>query len=146
MSAAPSSSAFEGFVKDKSLTSEGLYLAEKKIEKTSVLSEEEIRVLMGRILSAKPQLKMFFEKHCLLKYLTLDQDDDPKEAGGAEITRGKDYLGYIEPVSADIIDFELDFEKATSFSTLKKVYNPIGKFPPISEDLAVILKPDISRT
>jgi len=65
-------------------------------------------------------------------------------AGGAEITRGKDYLGYIEPVSADIIDFELDFEKATSFSTLKKVYNPIGKFPPISEDLAVILKPDIS--
>ncbi|MEK9178344.1 MAG: phenylalanine--tRNA ligase subunit beta [Patescibacteria group bacterium] len=65
-------------------------------------------------------------------------------AGGANIfVKGKN-LGYIEPLSEEITDFEINFDELKKFATRKKSYRPIAKFPESSEDLAVVLEPNIS--
>ena len=65
-------------------------------------------------------------------------------AGGAEIYKEREYLGYIEPFSEEIVDFEINFEKIVGLSTRKKTYTPIIKFPESIEDLAIVLEPSVS--
>ncbi len=48
------------------------------------------------------------------------------------------FLGSIEILDESTIDFELSFDVLRQEATLKKVYSPITKFPPIIEDLAII--------
>jgi len=65
---------------------------------------------------------------------------NPQDGGeGADIFAGNDLLGTIEQLSNDTIDFELDFETLIKHSSLKKTYNPISKFPPVIEDITIVL-------
>jgi phenylalanyl-tRNA synthetase beta chain len=64
-----------------------------------------------------------------------------KERGepGADIFIGSDKLGYIEILNSNIVDFELSFEIILKHATLKKVYKPLAKFPPVVEDITFVL-------
>ncbi len=64
----------------------------------------------------------------------------PLEKGGegTSVYLDKHYLGDIEILDENIINFELDFEVLRKQATLKKVYSPLSKYPPVIEDLAII--------
>jgi phenylalanyl-tRNA synthetase beta chain len=62
---------------------------------------------------------------------------------GAALYINKDYLGEVEVLDTNIIDFELNFQTILKHVTLKKEYKPFAKFPPIIEDLSVVTEPDI---
>ncbi|MBI2074555.1 MAG: phenylalanine--tRNA ligase subunit beta [Candidatus Levybacteria bacterium] len=62
---------------------------------------------------------------------------------GAEIYIGDNNLGNIEILDQYIINFELNFQTILKFATLKKIYKPIPKFPPIIEDVRLLIDPKI---
>lgn len=62
---------------------------------------------------------------------------------GASIYFAKNKLGDIEIRDANSISFELDFEQLIKHATLKKVYKPVSKYPPIVEDLALLAPENI---
>lgn len=55
----------------------------------------------------------------------------------------KDYIGEIEVLDTDVVDFEVNFQTILKHVTLKKEYKPFAKFPPVIEDLSVVTEPDI---
>ena len=57
---------------------------------------------------------------------------------GAQIIIAAHELGVIEVFDDTTITFELDFGLIRNHATLKKIYKPISKYPPIVEDLAII--------
>ncbi len=59
----------------------------------------------------------------------------PSGAVGVGVYIGNDFLGEIEKLDADLIDFEFDFETILKHATLKKIYKPVSKFPESIEDL-----------
>ncbi len=61
------------------------------------------------------------------------------EGLGADIKIEKENVGYIEVLDEHIVNFELNFEIILQYATLKKIYKPIAKFPPIIEDISLIL-------
>ncbi len=63
-----------------------------------------------------------------------------KEGIGAEIGIGDEKLGYIEVLDTELINFEIDFDLLLENATLKRVYKPIAKFPPIIEDITIVTK------
>ena len=65
-------------------------------------------------------------------------------AGGAEIFVKSQKVGYIELLSDDVCDFEINFNLIKKLATRKKTYTPITKFPELIEDLAVVLTSNIS--
>ena len=65
------------------------------------------------------------------------------DAHGATILLEKETLGMIQILDTNIIGFELDFALIVKHATLKKVYKPISKYPPIVEDLALIAPENI---
>lgn len=62
---------------------------------------------------------------------------------GAQIYIGKEYLGRIDILEPNIISCELNFLVLKKHATLRKVYVPILKFPPLIEDLSLIIDPSI---
>jgi phenylalanyl-tRNA synthetase beta chain len=68
------------------------------------------------------------------------------EFGGiaSSIFVGKDYLGEVELLDVNIVNFELNFEKIVRSSNLNKIYKPLAKYPPVIEDLAIIATSEIS--
>lgn len=62
-----------------------------------------------------------------------------KTSLGAGVFIGKKYIGEIEVLDSDVIDFELNFEELIRHATLSKKYKPIAKYPPIIEDLTFIV-------
>jgi phenylalanyl-tRNA synthetase beta chain len=70
-----------------------------------------------------------------IKNLTFKQSE--KTGNGASLHIEKEYLGEIEILDSNLIDFEINFELLVKHATLKKVYKPINKFPPIVEDLSI---------
>ncbi len=62
---------------------------------------------------------------------------------GASVFVDKDYLGDIEVLDNNTVDFELEFSVILKHATLKKVYNPSSKYPPVVEDLAIIAPANI---
>ena len=62
---------------------------------------------------------------------------------GAEIYIKKEHAGEIEILDDNLVDFELNFEAIVRFATLKKVYKPLPKFPPILEDVSLIVNDNI---
>lgn len=62
---------------------------------------------------------------------------------GASLYIGKDYLGEIEVLDSDIIDFELDFTTILKNASLNKEYKPFAKYPPIIQDLTITVSGDI---
>lgn len=63
---------------------------------------------------------------------------------GASVYIEKEYIGEIEVFDDELIDFELNFEKITAHATLKKTYIPLSKFPPVIEDLALVINESVS--
>jgi len=66
-----------------------------------------------------------------------------KAVVGASIHIGKEYLGEIEVLDNDLIDFELNFQALGKHVKLTKKYKPIAKYPPIFEDLALIVPENV---
>ncbi len=66
-----------------------------------------------------------------------------KSAVGASIFINNECLGEIEVFDSEIIDFELNFNLMIKHASSKKTYKPLGKFPPIVEDLSVIVSDSI---
>lgn len=62
---------------------------------------------------------------------------------GASISIDKEHVGEIEILDNDLIDFEINLEKLVKHATLKKVYKPIKQFPPVIEDLSIVVSEDI---
>ncbi len=56
-------------------------------------------------------------------------------AVGADVFIGNEFLGEIEQLEADLIDFELDFTTILKHVSLKKTYKPASKYPRAVEDL-----------
>ncbi len=69
--------------------------------------------------------------------------DLTKGGVGADIYIGNDFLGNIEVLESNMVSFELNFVIFQKHSTLKKVFTPIPKFPPVIEDLALIIDPSV---
>lgn len=61
----------------------------------------------------------------------------------AEIYLGKTVIGSLEVLDSDLIDFEIDLSLVLPHTTTSKTIKPVAKFPPIIEDLAFIISPDI---
>ncbi len=57
---------------------------------------------------------------------------------GALLSIDKKELGTIEILDKTTITFELDFQLLREHATLKKLFTPVGKYPAIVEDLAII--------
>lgn len=47
-------------------------------------------------------------------------------------------IGEVEMLESNLIDFEINFVKMIKHATLKKVYTPASKYPPIIEDIAFV--------
>ena len=62
---------------------------------------------------------------------------------GASLYIEKEYLGEIEVLNTDLIDFEINFETILKYATLKKEYRPLSKYPPVIEDISVITEDGI---
>lgn len=108
---------------------------------------EEILTLSGVI---KRKNASFYDVKGLIEQLLFDLGvknlifKKSEKAGiGASLFIGKTYLGEIEVLDSDLIDFELNFQKLLSLATLKKEYKPFAKFPPIIEDLSVVTEPSV---
>ena len=52
-------------------------------------------------------------------------------------------LGVIKPINENIVSFELNLQDILHNATLKKVYTPVGKYPTVIEDLAIIAPTNI---
>lgn len=57
---------------------------------------------------------------------------------GAQVMIEKEVLGTIEILDDKTVTFELDFALILANATLKKIYKPVSKYPPVVEDLAII--------
>lgn len=66
-----------------------------------------------------------------------------EEAGAAAYIK-KEYVGEIEILEENLIDFELNLKKMLNYVSLKKVYKPIPKFPPIIEDIRIGVNPKVT--
>jgi phenylalanyl-tRNA synthetase beta chain len=62
---------------------------------------------------------------------------------GAAIFIDKQELGTIEILDDRTVMFELDFATILKNATLKKIYSPISKYPPVVEDLAIIASENV---
>lgn len=67
-----------------------------------------------------------------------------KNAIGASLYINKTYLGEIEVLDTNLIDFELNFEVILQYASFKKEYRPFAKYPPVIEDVSVIADNDVS--
>lgn len=109
---------------------------------------EEVLTFAGVV--KKPKVS-FFEIKGLIEQLGNDLGIKnlifrPAElsGNGASVYIDKDYLGEIEILEANLIDFELNFELLVKHATLKKTYRPLAKFPPVVEDLSVAVPGDVN--
>lgn len=116
-------------------------LANTYHRKEESLPEETLK-LSGAI---KNQNVSFFEAKGLIEQLFEDlgiknyKFKQRKESLGAEVLIENANIGYIEMLDNSTLDFELDFEIILKNSNLKKIYKPLTKFPPVIEDLTLVL-------
>lgn len=62
-----------------------------------------------------------------------------KKAGiGASLFKDNDYLGEIEILDTNLIDFDLNFATILNLANVKKMYKPHAKFPVVHEDISII--------
>jgi phenylalanyl-tRNA synthetase beta chain len=90
------------------------------------------------------EAKGIIEQLCFdlgIKNLSFKQSE--RAGNGASVYLDKEYLGEIEILDAHLIDFELNFALVLKSATLKKEYKPLHKFPPIVEDLSIIVNTNI---
>ncbi len=108
---------------------------------------DEISTLSGAI--KKPKAS-FYEVKGVIEGIMTDLGINPdfkkshKSAVGASVFANKKYVGEIEVLDSNVIVFELNFNEIIKNATLSKKYKPLAKYPPVVEDLAIILDKDIS--
>ncbi|MCL5435279.1 MAG: phenylalanine--tRNA ligase subunit beta [Patescibacteria group bacterium] len=108
---------------------------------------KEISTLAGVI---KKTNASFYEVKGLIEQLLTDLGirnlafkNSQKGGLGASIYVEKEYLGEIEVLDDSLIDFEINFETVLKFANLKKEYKPLNKYPPLIEDISVVVDSDI---
>lgn len=101
---------------------------------------QELLTLAGVV---KKEKANFYEVKGLVEQLltdlgikNLEFKSSDKTGIGASLYVGKEYLGEIEILDNNLIDFELNFELILKNASLKKIFKPLSKFPPIVEDLS----------
>lgn len=109
---------------------------------------DELRMVAGVI--QKKQVS-FYEVKGIIEQLLADVGiakttwKQRKSGGvGADVFIGKEYLGEVEILEDNLIDFELSLAVMLSHATNKKIYKPIAKFPPIIEDLTLVVDETIA--
>ncbi|MBU2632402.1 hypothetical protein KKG52_01680, partial [Patescibacteria group bacterium] len=92
----------------------------------------------------------FFEGKGIIEQLLIDlgikkyKFNEPEKGGvGASIYIGSDRIGEIELLDDKTLDFELNFEILLKHANSKKHYKGIFKYPPVIEDIALIIDPKI---
>jgi phenylalanyl-tRNA synthetase beta chain len=99
---------------------------------------EEIQMLAGVV---KKEKLTFYEVKGILEQLFNDLGIEKvsykqleRGGDGADISIGKEYAGYIEVLGKNLINFELSMPVLLKNVSMKKIYKPVAKFPPIIED------------
>lgn len=69
-----------------------------------------------------------------------------KVSVGASVFANGKYVGEIEVLDNNIVDFEINFEELIKHATLRKTYKPIAKYPPIIEDLALVVPENVETS
>ncbi len=127
---------------------------EIKIFEISNIYEKEKEKLPFEILHlagiVKKKNLSFFEVKGFIEQLLIDLGiknikfkESEKEANGASVFIDKEYIGEVQFFDEDVIDFELNLVEILKHVSLKKIYKPLSKFPPIVEDLAIIADENI---
>jgi phenylalanyl-tRNA synthetase beta chain len=114
-------------------------------EKNGKQLPEQILKLAGLV--HKPHIT-FWEVKGIIEQLLTDLEITQVEFSlsdqiGAIVTIAKEALGTIEILNETTITFELDFKLILLHATLKKIFKPISKYPPIVEDLAIIAESNV---
>ena len=109
---------------------------------------EEILTLSGII---KKENANFFQAKGILEQLFIDLGiknavfkKSKKGTTGASVYIENDYLGEVEVLDTDIIDFELNFKIIIGHASLRKEFKSFAKYPPIVEDISVVAENNIS--
>lgn len=108
---------------------------------------DEILTLAGVV--KKPTVSFFEVKGVMEQLLyemgikNISYKSRENGGSGSSIYIGKDYLGDIEVLDSQTVDFEINFRVLMKYGTLKKTIKPIAKFPPIIEDIRIICSPRI---
>lgn len=109
---------------------------------------EEILTLSAVI---KKKSVSFYEIKGLIEQLLFDLGikniifkSSEKNAIGSSLYINKIHFGEIEILDNDLIDFELNFNTILNHVTSKKEYKSFAKYPPIIEDLSVVIDSKIS--
>ncbi len=108
---------------------------------------EEIRMLAGVI--KQKQISFFVVKGYLQQLFNdlgvNNYEFKPSDQGGdgTKIYVAEKYLGDIEILDENLIDFELNFELLIAHASLRKTYIPASKFPPVLEDISLVIPADI---
>lgn len=67
-----------------------------------------------------------------------------KNTIGASLFIENSYLGEVEVLDSNLIDFELDFKTILNHATQKKEYKSFAKYPPVIEDISLIVDNNVS--
>jgi len=104
---------------------------------------EEIQTIAG-VLKGKDAT--FYHTKGIVEQLLIDLGikestwkDSAKGGLGSDVYLAKEFLGTIEVLEENLVTFELNFQTISKHSTLQKIYIPIAKYPPIVEDLSIII-------
>ena len=103
---------------------------------------EEILTLSGLV--KKPHVNFYEIKGIVeqllgdlgIKNLTFKKSQ--KGGMGASTYIEKEYLGEIEVLDTNIIDFELNFKVILKNASVKKIFKPFAKYPQVYEDISVV--------
>jgi len=98
----------------------------------------------------KKQNASFYEIKGLLEQLLVNFGiknitfkNSEKGGLGASLYLNKEYLGEIEVLDNNLVDFEINFDIVRKFANLKKEYKALSKYPPVIEDISIITEPDV---
>lgn len=62
---------------------------------------------------------------------------------GASVSIGKEYIGEIEVLDDELVNFELNFQKILACANNKKIFTQLAKHPAIIEDITCVFEEDI---
>lgn len=62
---------------------------------------------------------------------------------GSSVYIDESYLGEVELLESNLVNFEFNLEKIIKNSSLNKKYKKLAKYPPVIEDLAIIAREEI---
>jgi len=93
----------------------------------------------------KKQNASFYESKGLLEQLLVNFGiknitfkNSEKGGLGASLYLNKEYLGEIEILDNNLVDFEINFDIVLRFANLKKGYKALNKYPAVIEDISII--------